>query len=128
MYADTITDSMRAAIDATNRRRKIQKAFNKEHGITPKTIIKPIRDVISVTKTSSSKTKKQKSDSFADLDFDELTAKQKQKMIKTLREQMQAAAKKLDFEEAANLRDAIIELESSVKKPKKRKGKAFNGK
>lgn len=50
MYADTITDSMKAAIKATKRRRKIQEEFNKEHGITPKTIIKPIQDVISVTK------------------------------------------------------------------------------
>lgn len=128
MYADTITDSMRAAIDATNRRRKIQMAFNKEHGITPKTIIKPIRDAISATKTNSATSKEQKSDSFADLNFDELTAKQKQNMIKSLRDQMQAAAKKLDFEEAANLRDAIMELESSVKKPRKKKGKTLNGK
>lgn len=117
MYANTITDSMRAAIDATNHRRKLQMAFNKKHGITPKTIIKPIRDVISATK----KTTTEKKESFADLDFDELTAKQKENIVKSLREQMQAAAKKLDFEEAANLRDAITELEKdkTVKKGKK---------
>lgn len=76
MYADTITDSMRKAIDATTRRRKIQKKFNKDHGITPKTIVKPIRDAISATKDGG-KSKKKKSDSFADLNFDELTVKQK---------------------------------------------------
>ena len=126
MYADTITDSMRAAIKATKRRRKIQMEFNKEHGITPKTIIKPIQDVISITKPSSEK--EEKSDSFADLNFDELTAKQKKTMISNLQEQMQEVAKKLDFEEAANLRDAIMELQKSSRKPKTRKGKNFNGK
>ena len=126
MYADKITDSMREAIDATNRRRKIQMEFNKEHGITPKTIIKPIRDAISAIKSGSEE--EQKSDSFADLNFDELTAKQKKAMIATLRKQMQEAAKKLDFEEAANLRDAILELQNENKKPKKIKGKNFNGK
>ena len=126
MYADTITDSMKAAIKATKRRRKIQEEFNKEHGITPKTIIKPIQDVISVTKPAGD-AKEEKSDSFADLNFDELTAKQKKNMIKNLQEQMKEAAKKLDFEEAANLRDAIMELQSS-RKPKTRKGKNFNGK
>lgn len=127
MYADTITDSMKAAIKATKRRRKIQEEFNKEHGITPKTIIKPIQDVISVTKPAGD-AKEEKSDSFADLNFDELTAKQKKNMIKNLQEQMKEAAKKLDFEEAANLRDAIMELQSSSRKPKARKGKNFNGK
>jgi excinuclease ABC subunit B len=127
MYADTITDSMKAAIKATKRRRKIQEEFNKEHGITPKTIIKPIQDVISVTKPARD-AKEEKSDSFADLNFDELTAKQKKNMIKNLQEQMKEAAKKLDFEEAANLRDAIMELQSSSRKPKTRKGKNFNGK
>ncbi|WP_251717138.1 excinuclease ABC subunit UvrB [Lactobacillus agrestimuris] len=126
MYADKITDSMREAIDATNRRRKIQLEFNKEHGITPKTIIKPIRDAISAIKAGSEE--EQKSDSFADLNFDELTAKQKKAMIATLRKQMQEAAKKLDFEEAANLRDAILELQNENRRPKKIKGKNFNGK
>lgn len=107
MYADSITDSMREAIDATERRRSLQMKFNKEHGITPKTIVKPIRDVISITKDSDDKENKE---SFADLNFDELTKKQKQNMIKTLTAQMQEAAKKLDFEEAANLRDAIMDL------------------
>ncbi len=116
MYADSITDSMREAIDATERRRSLQMKFNKEHGITPKTIVKPIRDVISITKDSDDKENKE---SFADLNFDELTKKQKQNMIKTLTAQMQEAAKRLDFEEAANLRDAIMDLKKQVHEKKK---------
>ena len=116
MYADSVTDSMREAIDATERRRSLQIKFNKEHGITPKTIVKPIRDVISITKDSDDKENKE---SFADLNFDELTKKQKQNMIKTLTAQMQEAAKKLDFEEAANLRDAIMDLKKQVHEKKK---------
>lgn len=116
MYADSITDSMREAIDATERRRSLQMKFNKEHGITPKTIVKPIRDVISITKDSDEKENKE---SFADLNFDELTKKQKQTMIKTLTAQMQETAKKLDFEEAANLRDAIMDLQKQVHEKKK---------
>lgn len=119
MYADSITDSMREAIDATERRRCLQMKFNKEHGITPKTIVKPIRDVISITKDSDDKENKE---SFADLNFDELTKKQKQNMIKTLTAQMQEAAKKLDFEEAANLRDAIMDLKNRCMKRKSRGG------
>ena len=125
LYADTITDSMRAAIDATQRRRKLQIKFNEEHGITPQTIVKPIRDVISATKVVDDVAN---TDSFADLNFDELTAKQKKTMIKDLRQQMQEAAKKLDFEGAATLRDAIMELESSTRKPITKKGKKINGK
>ena len=120
MYADKVTDSMKLAIDETNRRRALQEKFNREHGITPKTIIKPVRDIISVVKPAEGK--EEENGSFADLNFDELTAKQKQQMIKNLREQMEEAAKKLDFESAANLRDAIIELEGSVRKPIKKKG------
>ena len=120
MYADKVTDSMKLAIDETNRRRAIQEKFNREHGITPKTIIKPVRDIISVVKPAEGK--EEENGSFADLNFDELTAKQKQQMIKNLREQMEEAAKKLDFESAADLRDAIIELEGSVRKPIKKKG------
>ena len=125
MYADTVTDSMRQAIEATQRRRQLQIKFNKEHGMKPKTIVKPIRDVISATKVAGEDVQ---SDSFADLNFDELTVKQKRTMIKDLRKQMQEAAKKLDFEGAATLRDAIMELESSTRSPIKKKGKALNGK
>lgn len=124
MYADRITDSMKQAIDETNRRRAIQMKYNEEHGIVPKTIIKPVRDMISVVKADK---EAEKSDSFADLNFDELTVKQKKQMLANLKEQMQEAAKRLDFESAANLRDAIIELEGSVRKPIKKKGKDFNG-
>ena len=124
MYADRITDSMKQAIDETNRRRAIQMKYNEEHGIVPKTIIKPVRDIISVVKADK---EAEKSDSFADLNFDELTVKQKKQMIANLKEQMQEAAKRLDFESAANLRDAIIELEGSVRKPIKKRGKDFNG-
>ncbi len=125
MYADKITDSMKIAINETRRRREKQIAFNEEHGITPKTIVKPIRDVISITKPVKEEKEKE---SFADLNFDELTKKQKQAMIKNLTDQMQDAAKKLDFEAAANLRDAIMELQNSVHAPKKHKGKDFDGK
>ena len=125
MYADTVTDSMRQAIKATQRRRQLQIKFNEEHGMKPKTIVKPIRDVISATKVADEDVQ---SDSFADLNFDELTVKQKRTMIKDLRKQMQEAAKKLDFEGAATLRDAIMELESSTRSPIKKKGKALNGK
>ncbi|MCZ9600143.1 excinuclease ABC subunit UvrB [Lactobacillus mulieris] len=125
MYADKITDSMKIAIDETRRRREKQIAFNEEHGITPKTIVKPIRDVISITKPVKEEKEKE---SFADLNFDELTKKQKQAMIKNLTDQMQDAAKKLDFEAAANLRDAIMELQNSVHASKKHKGKDFDGK
>lgn len=111
MYADRITDSMKEAIDATNRRRSLQLKFNEEHGIIPKTIVKPIRDVISVTKETE---KKEEKESFADLNFDELTTKQKKAMIKNLTTQMQESAKKLNFEEAANLRDAIMDLQKQV--------------
>lgn len=89
MYADRITDSMKMAIDETNRRRAIQMKYNEEHGIVPKTIIKPVRDMISVVKADK---EAEKSDSFADLNFDELTAKQKKQMIANLKEQMQDAA------------------------------------
>ncbi|MCT7847579.1 MAG: helicase-related protein, partial [Lactobacillus iners] len=108
MYADHITDSMQAAIDVTERRRHIQMLFNQKHHIIPKTIVKPIRDIISHTKDVDQKDKQ--INDFADLNFDELSAKQKDQMIINLTEQMKIAAQKLDFETAATLRDAIIDL------------------
>lgn len=78
MYADHITDSMKAAIDETTRRRAIQMKFNEEHGVVPKTIIKPIRDVISVVKGDKDQLAEDEK-SFADLNFDELTVKQSSK-------------------------------------------------
>lgn len=124
LYADTITDSMRQAIESTKRRRDLQIKFNEEHQLKPQTIIKPIRAVISATKAID----EEQNESFADLNFDELNAKQKKTMIKDLRQQMQQAAKKLDFEGAATLRDAIMELESSTRKPSIKKGNKINGK
>ena len=108
MYADHITDSMQAAIDVTERRRHIQMLFNQKHHIIPKTIVKPIRDIISHTKDVDQKDKQ--INDFSDLNFDELSAKQKEQMIINLTEQMKIAAQKLDFETAATLRDAIIDL------------------
>ncbi len=126
MYADRITDSMAQAMKATDRRRKLQQAFNLKHHMTPKTIIKPIRAAISALKQTDDAAKP--TDSLADLNFDELTKKQKQAMLKNLRGQMQDAAKRLDFEAAAQLRDALMELQNSVRAPKTKKGSTFNGK
>ena len=100
MYADTITRSMKNAIDETNRRREIQMAYNKEHGITPKTIIKSVHDVIDTGKRVEDDKKKQKKLSRADKD----------KLIVELTNEMHKAAKALDFERAAYLRDRIKEL------------------
>ncbi|WP_125572132.1 excinuclease ABC subunit UvrB [Lacticaseibacillus songhuajiangensis] len=110
MYADKITDSMRAAMDETQRRRSIQEQFNKDHNITPKTIIKPIRDNISTIVKDGADDDKGKS--FAQVDLEDMTAAERKEVVASLREQMQAAAKKLDFEQAASLRDTILELEA----------------
>ncbi|WP_155286194.1 excinuclease ABC subunit UvrB [Lacticaseibacillus zhaodongensis] len=110
MYADSVTESMQGAIDETKRRRQIQEKFNEDHGITPKTIIKPIRDNISnINKNDKDDDAKK---TFAEVDMADMTKDEKKELVKNLREQMQAAAKKLDFEQAANLRDTILELEA----------------
>ncbi|WP_203649620.1 excinuclease ABC subunit UvrB [Secundilactobacillus yichangensis] len=111
MYADTVTDSMKKAMDETARRRKIQTAYNKKHGITPKTIKKDIRDLISVTKPDESAGKK---DDFVESDFESMTLEQQQDMIKRLEDEMRSAAKKLDFEHAATLRDTVLELKTEL--------------
>ncbi len=111
MYADTITDSMKAAIDETARRRSIQIKYNKEHGITPKTIIKPIRDAISITKASDDTGKK---DDFVESDFEQMSSKEQKDMLARLTNEMREAAKKLDFEQAATLRDTIMELKAQI--------------
>lgn len=106
MYADKMTGSMDRAIKETNRRREIQIKYNEEHGITPKTIIKGIRDVIEATKVA---------EESADYGIDEaveLTAKDKKKLIKQYTEEMKDAAKNLQFERAAELRDMINKLNS----------------
>ncbi|WP_338214677.1 excinuclease ABC subunit UvrB [Lacticaseibacillus salsurivasis] len=111
MYADKMTDSMEAAINETKRRRTIQMAFNKKHHITPKTIIKPIREAITAVDTSGNGDD-DKNKSFAEVDLHDLTKQERQQLINNLQTQMQAAAKKLDFEQAATLRDTILELEA----------------
>ncbi len=115
MYADTITDSMRAAIDETKRRRTIQEAYNKENGIVPKTIIKPIQEAISAIKPVEEDTE-DKGTEFTSKDFAALDKEAQTQMITELTEQMKAAAKRLDFEQAATLRDTVMELTSQMKK------------
>lgn len=104
MYADTITDSMKRAIDETKRRRQIQMAYNEEHGITPQTIKKAVRDLISITKKVS-----QEEINF-DKDPESMTKKELEKAIKEISKQMKKAAAELNFEAAASLRDKMIEL------------------
>ena len=103
MYANLISDAMRTAIDETKRRRKIQIKYNKEHNIVPKTIKKKIMDVVTVNDEASEKTKKR---TIKDV-------KETEKIIKGLEEEMQKAAKELDFERAMELRDIIFEMKVS---------------
>lgn len=110
MYADNITESMKETIDETNRRRKIQDAYNKEHGIVPKSIIKDIRDVLNTTLAAESDI------SYKEEDFeDEFTKDEIQAMIDALKPQMYEAAEALDFEKAAEIRDKIKELKEKKK-------------
>ena len=102
MYADTITPSMRAAIDETERRREKQQAYNKEHGIVPKTIVKSIRDVLELSEDDGPAHKR--------VDGVKMTEKERQKEIARLEQAMAKASKMLEFEYAAALRDRIIEL------------------
>ena len=108
MYADKITDSMKYAIDETNRRRSIQEAYNKEHGITPKTIHKNIRDLIAITHAVEKEETTQ-------TDFKQMTAQQRREAIEVMELEMRAAAKDLNFEKAAQLRDMILELRAQYK-------------
>ncbi|MBU3829538.1 MAG: excinuclease ABC subunit UvrB [Candidatus Limosilactobacillus merdavium] len=123
MYADTVTDSMQKAIDETKRRREIQMAYNKKHGITPKTIIKPIQEAISSTTKSEDSGEKVSDTEFTSKDFAKLNHDDQSKMIEELTEQMRSAAKRLDFEQAATLRDTVMELKAQMtgKKTKKMK-------
>lgn len=111
MYADHMTKSMQETIDETARRRTIQEAYNREHGITPHTIKKDIRSLISSTSDTGDKGKK---DDFLDVDFADMDSKDQKEMIANLEDQMRAAAKKLDFEKAANLRDTVLELKAQI--------------
>lgn len=105
MYADTITGSMQRTIDETERRRKIQMAYNKEHGITPKSITKGIRDVIENTMAAEEET-----EFGEEFSIDDIVA-----MLQNLETEMFKAAEKLDFERAANIRDQIAELKEQYK-------------
>ncbi|MCR1900364.1 excinuclease ABC subunit UvrB [Ligilactobacillus apodemi] len=111
MYADTITDSMKKAMAETKRRRTIQMEYNTEHGIVPKTVKKEIRDVITSTIKSEEIVKR---DLDAEIEFDELNKKEQKEMIARLEEQMRTAAKNLEFEDAAALRDTVMELKAQI--------------
>ena len=108
MYADVITDSMRRAIDETQRRRQIQNKYNEEHGITPTTIKKAVRDLIAISKAAT--------ESKADMekDIESMSHKELEKLLMELSKQMHKAAAELDFEHAAQLRDRIIEIKKSM--------------
>ncbi|MBO0431447.1 excinuclease ABC subunit UvrB [Enterococcus sp. DIV0660C] len=108
MYADKVTDSMRSAMDETARRRSIQEAYNEEHGIVPKTIIKEIRDLISITKEAKDDAK-----GTVQVSYNEMSRKEKADLLMKLEKEMKDAAKALDFETAANLRDTILELKAA---------------
>ena len=104
MYADRITDSMKAAIDETYRRRQIQEAYNKEHNITPTTIKKAVRDLIAISKAASEESKK------LEKDPESMEDKELEKLAKDLDKAMKKAATELNFEEAARLRDRLLEV------------------
>jgi len=110
MYADSITDSMRVAIDETNRRRAIQEKYNEEHGITPTTIKKAVRDLISITKEATVSIDK------LEKDPESMDPKEIKKLMDKLTKQMQKAAAELNFEQAAEIRDQLIELKRLVEK------------
>lgn len=122
MYADVITDSMQRAIDETARRRQVQEAYNQDHGIVPKTIVKPIKDLIDLTlvaeesgeykvdidaKAKAAAKKLQRPDK-------KLTKKEGEALLKALTKEMQMASRALEFERAAQLRDMIFELQDTM--------------
>lgn len=108
MYADTITDSMRAAIEETNRRREIQMRYNEEHGITPQTIKKAVRDLISISKEIAQEEMR------FEKDPESMDRKELEKLIADVQKKMQKAAADLNFEAAAELRDKMIELKKQL--------------
>ena len=108
MYADTITDSMREALDETNRRREIQMKYNEKHGITPQTIKKAVRDLISISKVIA------KEEVRFEKDPESMTKKELEKLIGDIQKKMQKAAADLNFEAAAELRDKMIELKKQL--------------
>ena len=109
MYADMITDSMRTALDETNRRREIQMKYNKEHNITPQTIRKAVRDLISISKVIA------KEEMRFEKDPESMSRKELEKLIAEIQKKMQRAAADLNFEAAAELRDKMIELKGKLR-------------
>lgn len=110
LYADTVTDSMKRAMDETLRRRTVQEAFNREHHVTPQTIIKPVKDLIETTLVAERTAAYGTSDGKKK---HRLTKKERQALLKTLTKEMQIASRALEFERAAELRDMIFELEGT---------------
>ena len=108
MYADMMTDSMKTCIDETNRRREIQRKYNEENGITPQTIKKAVRDIISLSKTVA------KSEYEFKKDPESMDKKELEKLIKQVEKKMKQAAAELDFETAATLRDHMLELRKNL--------------
>ncbi len=108
MYADNMTDSMQAAISETERRRKIQQEYNTEHGITPQTIKKAVRDLISISKTIT------KEELRFEKDPESMSRQELEKLIKDVEKQMKKAAADLNFEAAAELRDHMVELKKKL--------------
>ena len=106
MYADAITDSMQRAIDETLRRRTVQEAYNKKHHVTPKTIVKPVKELIETTLVAEAQ-----EEYGAEKKKHRMTKKEKDALIRTLTKEMQDASRALEFERAAELRDMIFELE-----------------
>ncbi|MBU5361235.1 excinuclease ABC subunit UvrB [Enterococcus raffinosus] len=107
MYADKVTDSMQRAMDETSRRRSIQEQYNEEHGIEPKTIIKEIRDLISISKVADD------TETYDATSFEDLSKSERKELIAKMEDEMREAAKTLDFETAATLRDTILELKAA---------------
>ena len=108
MYADSITDSMQMAIDETKRRREIQMKYNEEHGITPQTIQKSVRDLISISKKVAAE------EMCMEKDPESMSAKELEKLIKDMTKQMKKAAAELNFEAAAELRDKLVDLKKML--------------
>ncbi|MDD7402984.1 MAG: excinuclease ABC subunit UvrB [Butyribacter sp.] len=108
MYADTITDSMRKAIDETNRRRSIQEKYNEEHGITPQTIKKAVRDIVRISKKVDSK------NFDLEKDIESMNRKELEIVLKKIQKKMNLAAADLNFEEAAMLRDQMLEIKKQM--------------
>ena len=109
MYADKITDSMRVAIDETERRRKLQQAYNEEHGITPKTIQKSVRDLIAISKKVAVE------EMEFDKDPESMSRRELEKLIGDIQKKMKKAAAELNFEAAAEYRDKMVKLKNMLR-------------